>query len=117
MQLEDYFTVHSAEDIRLAGSRIGIEHILYPYIFQARTAEEIAASFPTITLDQVYATILYYLRNKDQVDAYLAAWLAWSRVERDRQAADPTWQAIEQRMQDERARRSQAREAVGREAG
>jgi uncharacterized protein (DUF433 family) len=117
MQLEDYFTVHGPDDIRLAGSRIGIEHVIYPYIFQARTAEEIATKFPTLTLDQVYATILYYLRNKDQVDAYLAAWLDWSRIERVRQAADLTWQAIEQRMRDERARRSQAREAVGREAG
>lgn len=38
MQLEEYFTIHAADDIRLAGSRIGIEHVLYPYIFQAREA-------------------------------------------------------------------------------
>ncbi|BAZ79665.1 hypothetical protein NIES73_09100 [Sphaerospermopsis kisseleviana NIES-73] len=32
MQLEDYFNFLSPEDIRLKGSRIGIETILYEYI-------------------------------------------------------------------------------------
>ena len=77
MQLEDYFNFLAPNDIRLAGSRIGIETILYEYIYRARTPEEIAQTYPSITLEQVYATILYYLHNKETVSKYIADWLEY----------------------------------------
>ncbi len=63
--LEDYFDFLSADDIRVKGTRIGIETILYDYIHRARTPEEIAQTYPSLSLEQVYATIsvisfLYY---------------------------------------------------------
>lgn len=42
MQLEDYFDFLSPEDIRIKGTRIGIEHILYEYIHRAETPDAIA---------------------------------------------------------------------------
>ena len=39
MQLEDYFKFLAPNDIRLKGSRIGIETILYEYIYRSRTPE------------------------------------------------------------------------------
>lgn len=42
MQLEDYFDFLAPDDIRIKGSRIGIETVLYDYIHKAMTAEEIA---------------------------------------------------------------------------
>jgi len=60
MQIEDYFDFHNREDIRVKGTRVGIEHILYEYIYCNQTAEAIAQQFYTVTLAQVYATILYY---------------------------------------------------------
>jgi hypothetical protein len=36
MQLEDYFNFLRPDDIRLKGSRIGIETILYEYLFRAQ---------------------------------------------------------------------------------
>ena len=42
MQLEDYFNVLAPDDIRLKGTRIGIESILYEYIYRYKTPEEIA---------------------------------------------------------------------------
>lgn len=77
MQLEDYFNFLAPNDIRLAGSRIGIETILYEYIYRARTPEEIAQTYPSITLEQVYATILYYLHNKETISKYIADWLEY----------------------------------------
>ncbi|MUL35410.1 DUF433 domain-containing protein [Gloeocapsopsis dulcis] len=77
MQLEDYFSFLAPNDIRLVGSRIGIETILYEYIYRARTPEEIAQNYPSITLEQVYATILYYLHNKETVSKYIADWLEY----------------------------------------
>ncbi|BAZ16015.1 hypothetical protein NIES4071_78880 [Calothrix sp. NIES-4071] len=59
MQLEDYFNFLAPDDIRIKGSRIGIETILYDYIYRSRTPEEIAQTYTSITLEQVYATILY----------------------------------------------------------
>ena len=46
MQLEDYFNFLAPNDIRLKGTRIGIETILYDFIYKARTPEEIAHTYP-----------------------------------------------------------------------
>ena len=37
------------------------------------SAEEIALRYRTLTLEQVYATLAYYWRYRDQMDAYLQA--------------------------------------------
>ncbi len=90
MQLEDYFDFQAPNDIRLKGSRIGIESILYEYIHRAQTPEEIADRFRTLTLEQVYATILYYLHNKEAVTKYLEDWLEWGHRMRKEQEQNPT---------------------------
>jgi uncharacterized protein (DUF433 family) len=89
MQLEDYFDFLASDDIRVKGTRIGIESILYEFIHHGQTTEEIAERFHTITLEQVYATILYYLHNRTAVDAYLADWLEFSRQVRKNQRQKP----------------------------
>ncbi len=75
MQFEDYFDFLAPDDIRLKGEHIGIEAILYKYIYHTQTAEEIAESFPHLSLEQIYATILYYLHNRTQVQAYMTEWM------------------------------------------
>jgi uncharacterized protein (DUF433 family) len=89
MQLEDYFDFLASDDIRLKGSRIGIESVLYEYIHREQTPEAIARRLPSLTMEQVYATILYYLHNRVSVDAYLADWLAYGREARDEQRRSP----------------------------
>jgi uncharacterized protein (DUF433 family) len=89
LQLHNYFDFLAPDDIRLKGTRIGIENILYEYIHRAQTPEQIAQRFHTITLEQVYATILYYLRNRDVVHAYLTDWLAWGHEMRTEQEHNP----------------------------
>jgi uncharacterized protein (DUF433 family) len=89
MQLEDYFTFLGPDDIRIKGHRIGIESVLYEYIHRAQSPESIAQRFPTLSLQQVYATILYYLQNKDAVAKYLEDWLEWGRVARQGQKLNP----------------------------
>ncbi len=90
MQLEDYFNVLSVDDIRLKGTRIGIETILYDYIYRARTAEEIAQTYPSLTLEQVYATILYYLHNRQAVEQYLIDWIEHGERMRAEQRQNPS---------------------------
>jgi uncharacterized protein (DUF433 family) len=69
--------------------RIGIETVLFEYLHRERTAEEIQALYPTLTLAEVYVTILYYLQNSETVSQYLEDWLAWSHQQRKQQAANP----------------------------
>jgi uncharacterized protein (DUF433 family) len=89
MQLEDYFDFLAADDIRIKGSRIGIESVLYEYVHREQTPEAIAGRFPTLSIEQIYATILYYLRNREAVDAYLADWLEYGRKAREEQRRNP----------------------------
>ena len=76
--LTDYFLFLSNDDIRVKGTRIGIEHILYEYIHNAKSPEEIARIFPTVTLEQIYATILYYLQNTASISQYVSDWLDYT---------------------------------------
>jgi len=89
MQLEDYFNFLAPDDIRLKGTRVGIETILYEYIYRARTPEEIAQIYPNVTLEQVYATILYYHHEKEKVSQYISEWLKWSHEMREEQRKNP----------------------------
>ncbi|NMF86822.1 DUF433 domain-containing protein [Nodosilinea sp. P-1105] len=90
MNLQDYFTFLAPDDIRISGTRIGIESILYEYIYRGKTPEEISQQFHTVTLEQVYATILYYLHNKEEVSAYIADWLEFARQQRQQQQQHPS---------------------------
>lgn len=89
MQIEDYFNFLAPDDIRLKDSRIGIETILYEYIYRSRTPEEIAQFYTSLNLEQVYATILYYLQNKENISKYIADWLKWGHQQRKAQALNP----------------------------
>jgi uncharacterized protein (DUF433 family) len=74
----DYLTFLAEDDIRVKGTRIGIEHILYEYIHNAKSPEAIAPLFPTVTLEQVYATVLFYLQNPVTVGQYVSDWLDYT---------------------------------------
>ncbi len=90
MQLEDYFDFLRPDDIRVKGTRVGIETILYDFIYKSRRPEEIAQSYPSLTLEQVYATITYYLHKNEEVREYIANWLEWGRKMREEQERNPS---------------------------
>ena len=85
MQLEDYFIFLATNDIRIKDTRIGIETVLYDYIYRSRTPEEIAKTYLSLNLEQVYATVLYYLHNKQAIGEYLTNWLEWGHKMREEQ--------------------------------
>lgn len=89
MQLEDYFNFLADDDIRIDGTRIGIETVLFDYLFRSRTPEEIATTYPSLNLEQVYATILYYLHHKEVISAYMTDWLEWAERMRENQQRNP----------------------------
>ncbi|MEG5051129.1 MULTISPECIES: DUF433 domain-containing protein [unclassified Microcoleus] len=109
MQLEDYFDFQRPDDIRIKGTRIGIETILYDFIHRARTPEQITQTYPSLNLEQVYATILYYLHNKETVSNYIADWLEWSHQQLKEQELNPSPSAI--RLRKLRAEREVVKKA------
>ncbi|OGP75681.1 MAG: hypothetical protein A2V86_15385 [Deltaproteobacteria bacterium RBG_16_49_23] len=70
MELESYFEFIGDEAIRIAGTRMGIETVLRDY-YQGASPEEIVLHYPTLTLEQIHATITYCLANEEKVGAYL----------------------------------------------
>lgn len=70
MELENYFDFVQEDVIRIKGNRIGIEIVLEDYL-QGASPEEILLRYPTLTLEKIHATILYYLAKKEKVEAYL----------------------------------------------
>jgi uncharacterized protein (DUF433 family) len=112
MQLDDYFVALAPNDIRLKGHRIGIETILYEYVHRGLTPDAIAESFDTLTVEEVYATILYYHRHRQQLDAYLDTWLKQQDEARRTQDSDPAIRASQQRLAQIRAQLAETENAV-----
>lgn len=76
MVLEDYFDFLSENDIRIKGTRIGIETILGHYL-KGVNPETLAEWYPNLSLDQIFATLTYYFANQAKIDRYLAEGEAW----------------------------------------
>jgi uncharacterized protein (DUF433 family) len=87
--ITDYFNYLSPTDIRLKNSRIGIETILYEYLDCSRSPEEIAQIYPYLSLEEIYATILYYLQNQETISEYLQKWLEHGHLMREKQRLNP----------------------------
>jgi uncharacterized protein (DUF433 family) len=63
--------VHGADGvICVGGSRIPLERVIRAFI-AGMTPEQIVQDFQALTLEDVYATINYYLHHREEVDAYL----------------------------------------------
>ena len=57
MELESHFDFLAPDDIHIKGTRIGIETLLYEYLHRSHSPEAITARYPSVTLEQVYATV------------------------------------------------------------
>jgi uncharacterized protein (DUF433 family) len=56
--------------IRVGGSRVTLDTLVGAFQ-KGATAEQIQDSFPSVSLQQVYATIAYYLEHQADVEEYL----------------------------------------------
>jgi uncharacterized protein (DUF433 family) len=90
VELEEYVEFLTPNDIRIKGTRIGIETVLYDFIYRSRSPETIVAAYPSLTLEQVYATITFCLHDKEKVTAYLSRWLETSKRRREEQNRHPS---------------------------
>jgi len=106
MQLKDYFEFLDSDDIRIKGHRIGIDDVLYYYL-DGYAAEEIAVHLPSLSLEELYATITYYHRHRAEVDAYLSRLVAWRERRYQKWRANPS--SVAQHLRTLKAQRAQAR--------
>ena len=71
--------------VRVGRTRVILELVIHAFR-DGGTPEQIVQDYDTLNLSDVYAVIGYYLRHRDEVDAYLTARAAegeelWKRVE------------------------------------
>jgi uncharacterized protein (DUF433 family) len=57
--------------VRIAGTRVTLDTVVGAFSDGA-SAEEIVHQYPSLSLEDVYAVINYYLHNRASVDAYLS---------------------------------------------
>ena len=110
-RLEDYFEFLSDDDIRIKGHRIGIDNVI-DYYLTGCTPEQIREHFPSLSLEKIYATITYYLRNSEEIDALM------ERLNSEREQRYQEWLAAEPSPVIKRLRAirdSRTREQVNRE--
>ena len=55
----------------IAGTRVSLDSVVYAFL-RGAAPEGIAQSYPTLSLEEVYGAIAYYLANHTEIDAMLA---------------------------------------------
>ena len=80
---------------RISDTRVSLQVVLGAYIYRSRTPDQIAEDF-LLPLGDVYSVIGYYLRHKEEIDAYMEECLRRdeeTRLELEAQGFTPTdWQ-------------------------
>ena len=86
MDLPDFLTQDSDGFIRVAGHRIGIQHVLH-YYNEGYSAEMLASQYDTLSLPLLHRLIAFYLENQLEVDAYIGR--CQDEIDRQRAAHVP----------------------------
>lgn len=84
-------TVTEHGTIRVKGSRVSLDSIVHHFNLGA-TAEQIAQSFPSLSLGNIYAAIAYYLAHQEAVEEYLKQQEAEADDLRQQMESDPKYQ-------------------------
>src|SRR2546421_8594677 len=70
MALDSNYVSADIDSYRITGTRVSLDSIVYDYL-SGLSPESIADNFDTLTLEQVYGAITYYLSHRDEVDRHL----------------------------------------------
>lgn len=76
---------------RIAGARVSLDSVVYAFR-RGAAPESIQRSFPTLTLEQIYGAITFYLAHQSEIDEYLLAGEAeFEKLRRAAREAHPEW--------------------------
>ena len=67
--IETYIEQHNA-GYWIKETRVSLDSVVYRWL-EGLSPESITECFPTLTLEQVYGAIAYYLSHRAEIDAYL----------------------------------------------
>jgi uncharacterized protein (DUF433 family) len=103
MEWNHYFDFLGPNEIRIKGTRVGIEFVLQAYL-EGAGPEEIVLRYPTLSLEQVHATITYYLGHQEAMQDYLARWWQEGEEAWQQQQHHPSdfVRALRERLQQQR---------------
>src|SRR6185295_291899 len=54
----------------VAGTRVSLDSIIYAFL-RGESPEGIVESFPSLSLEQVFVALAFYLANRDSIEEYL----------------------------------------------
>jgi uncharacterized protein (DUF433 family) len=57
---------------RIAGTRVSLDSVIYAFR-RGASPESIQRSFPSLSLEQIYGAITFYLAHQEEIDQYLLA--------------------------------------------
>ena len=70
--MPSYVDRNASGTLVVSGSRVSLGSVVQAF-WAGETPETICQAYPSLTLEQVYGAIAYYLAHRDTVDAELAA--------------------------------------------
>ena len=74
---------------RVAESRVSLDSVVYGFR-QGESPETIAKNFPTLTLEQVYGAVAFYLSHQSEIDDYIRQGeVEYEEARRKGREADP----------------------------
>ena len=68
--MENNYVNIEGDSYRIADTRVSLDSIVYDYL-SGLSPESIADNFDTLSLEQVYGAITYYLSHRKEVDRHL----------------------------------------------
>lgn len=75
--------------LRVGNTRVLFDLVIYAY-WRGETPETITESYPSLSLDNVYLAIGYYLRHRAEIDVYLRQQQAEAEAQqREYEAVNP----------------------------
>ena len=64
------YMISQAGCYRITNTRVSLDSIVYAFL-EGDSPETIARCFPSLTLEQVYGAIAYYLAHRSEINAHL----------------------------------------------
>lgn len=68
--MEKSYVTQAEGGYRVMGSRVSLDSIVYDFL-SGLSPESIVNNYDTLTLEQVYGAITYYLAHRAEIDAHL----------------------------------------------
>lgn len=104
-------TITTSGAMRITGSRVSLDSIVYHFKLGA-TPEQIAQSFPVLSLADIYAVIAFYLKNRITVEEYLEQQDTEADLIQRRIESDPRQQAATVELRERMLKRWAALQAA-----